>query len=47
MGKMDIFKISKKTQLELWSKRKKPMPCFQTIKWLLAINKKNVRSDYM
>ena len=45
MGKMGIFKISQKTQLELWSKRKKPMPCFQTIKWLLAINMKNVLSD--
>ena len=40
MGKMDIFKISQKTQLELWSKRKKPMPCFQTIKWVLVINMK-------
>ena len=40
MGKMVIFKISQKTQLELWSKRKKPMPCFQTIKWVLVINMK-------
>ena len=45
MGKMDIFKIAQKTQLELWSKRKKPLACFQTIKWLLAIKVKYVLPD--